>query len=167
MQRGKSISSILRVSIKPRRLGFTSRCRPRESGNILEHDHKSSGVTERTKTRPDIGDRALHNTGLRSAVTRKGKHRGPHLLYVTLFRPCPARGHVHSLAMRCPCCCLAGGMSPLCECDLGETTWRVRPPDPSDKAKRRFFRAEVAHFVSAKASMGEASSTCLDVHVSW
>jgi hypothetical protein len=66
----------------------------------------------------DIGDRALHDTGLRSAVTGKGKHRGTHLLYVTLIRLCPARGRVLSLAMRYLCCCLAEGMTSLCECDL-------------------------------------------------
>ena len=62
-------------------MGFSAELRPRESEKILDSDHKSVALPKESKTttKPDIGDRTLVNTGLRSAMAKKGKHRGPHM----------------------------------------------------------------------------------------
>ena len=103
--RGRKASCLLCVCCqRVKRFDFWCFSRPRESGNILDSDHKSSGATRKTTTNPDIGGRGLLIAGLRSAMDGKGKHRGPCVLHVTLIA---ARGRVHSLAMRCLRCCLA------------------------------------------------------------
>ena len=69
------------IATEPRYLGFTAGLRPRESGNIstLITNQWRYRKSQKTTTKPDIGDRTLVNTGLRSAMAKKGKHRGPHM----------------------------------------------------------------------------------------